>query len=68
MSWIDPHIVEHEIKMYPNSKVVLQCLRVVNPRKSPAIKVEVEKFLKDGFIYPVPFLEWVYNPIPMDKK
>ena len=50
---IDPHIVKHEIKNYPNAKPVWQHLCAVNPRKSPMIKVEIEKFLKVGFIYPV---------------
>ena len=38
---IDPHIVEHEIKKYSNAKPVRQCLRAVNPRKAPVIKVEI---------------------------
>ena len=54
MPGIDPQIVEHEIKTYPNAKPVRQRLRAVNPRKALAIKVEIEKLLKSGFIYPVP--------------
>ena len=68
MPGIDPRIVEHEIKTYPNSKPVRQRLRVVNPRKAPAIKEEIEKLLKSGFIYPIPLTEWVSNPVPVDKK
>jgi hypothetical protein len=49
MSGIDPRIVEHEINTYPNAKPVQQKLRLVNPRKEAAIKVEVEKLLKAGF-------------------
>ena len=40
----------------------------MNPRKAPAIKVEIEKLLKAGFIYPVPLTKWVSNPVPVDKK
>ena len=40
----------------------------MNPRKTPTIKVEIEKLLKVGFIYPIPLTEWVSNPIPVDKK
>ena len=40
----------------------------MNPRKVPAIKDYIEKLLKAGFIYPVPLIEWVSNPIPMDKN
>ena len=50
MPGIDPWIVEHEIKTYPNVKPVRQKLRVVNPKKAPAIKAEIEKLLKVGFI------------------
>ena len=68
MPGIDPHIVKHEIKTYPNANPVRQRLRAVNPRKAPAIKVEIEKLLKASFIYPVPLTKWVSNPIPVDKK
>ena len=65
---IDPRIVKHNIKTYPNAKPVWQRLRAVNPRKAPAIKAEIEKLLKVSFIYPVPLMEWVSNPILVDKK
>ena len=68
MPGIDPRIVEHEIKTYPNAKPVWQRLRAVNPRKAPAIKAEIEKLLKASFIYPFPLTEWVSNPVPVDKK
>jgi hypothetical protein len=54
MPGIDPHIVEHEIRTYPDAKPVRQRLRVVNPRKALATKVEVEKLLNASFIYLVP--------------
>ena len=65
---IDPHIVEHEIKTYPNAKLVRQRLHAMNPRKATVIKAEIEKMLKVGFIYPIPLMEWVSNPILVDKK
>ena len=68
MSGIDPSIVVHEIKTYPRAKPVRQCLCPVHPRKVAAIKLEVEKLLKAGFIYPVALTEWVSNPVPIDKK
>ena len=68
MPGIDPRIVEHEIKNYPNANPVRQCLHPVNPRKAPAIKAKIEKLLKAGFIYPLPLTEWVSNPVPIDKK
>jgi hypothetical protein len=68
MPGIDPSIVVHEIKTYPGAKPVRQRLRPVHPRKAAAIKLEVEKLLKAGFIYPVALTEWVSNPVPIDKK
>jgi hypothetical protein len=68
MSGIDPSIVVHEIKTYPGAKPVRQRLRPVHPRKAATIKLEVEKLLKAGFIYPVALTEWVSNPVPIDKK
>ena len=59
MLGIDPRIVEHEINTYPNAKPVWQRLRAVNPRKAPAIKVEIEKLLKSYFTYPIFLTEWV---------
>jgi hypothetical protein len=68
MPGIDPHIVEHEIRTYPDAKPVRLRLRDVNPRKDPSIKVEVEKLLNAEFIYLVPLTEWVSNPVLMNKK
>ena len=55
---IDPCIVKHEIRTYPDAKLVRQRLSVMNTRKALAMKSEIEKLLKAGFIY----------PIPVDKK
>jgi hypothetical protein len=54
MLGIDPSIIVHEIKTYPGAKPIRQKLCLVHPKKIVAIKVEVEKLLKSGFIYPVP--------------
>jgi hypothetical protein len=68
MSGIDPEILIHEIKTYPDAKPIQQHLRPVHPRKEAAIKLEVEKLLKAGFIYPVALIEWVSNIVLIDKK
>ena len=68
MLGINPRIVEHEIKTYPNAKPVRQRLHAVNPRKAPAIKAEIEKLLNVGFIYPVPLTKCILNPVSVDKK
>ena len=68
MPGIDPSIVEHEIPTYPGAKPVHQRLHPVHPRKAAAIKAEVEKLLKAGFIYPIPLTDWVSNIVPVTKK
>jgi hypothetical protein len=68
MSGIDPDIIAHEIKTYPGAKTVRQRLRPIHPHKAAAIKLEVEKLLKAGFIYPVALIDWVSNLVPVNKK
>lgn len=68
MPGIDLWIVEHEIKMYPTVKPVRQKIRTINPKKALAIKAEIEKLLKAGFIYPVSLTEWVSNLVSVNKN
>jgi hypothetical protein len=68
MPGIDPTIVIHEIKTYPDAKPVWQCLHPVHPRKAAAIKLKIEKLLKADFIYLVALTDWVSNLVPIDKK
>ena len=68
MPGIDPSIVEHEIPTYPGAKPVRQRLRPVHPRKAAAIKAEVEKLFRAGFIYAIPLTDWVSNIVPVNKK
>jgi hypothetical protein len=68
MSSIDPDIVVHKIKTYPDAKPVRQRIRPVHPCKAAAIKIEVEKLLKAGFIYPMALTDWVSNLVPVNKK
>ena len=68
MPGIDPKIVEHEITMYPDAKPVRQKIHPVNPNKAAAIKIEVEKLLKVGFIYPIHLTQWVSNPVSVNQN
>ena len=65
---IDPSIVEHKIRTYPDAKPVWKKLRPFNSCKAVAVKAEVEKLLKASFIYPIALTEWVSNLVPVDKK
>ena len=68
MPGIDSRIFKHDIKNYPDTKLIRQCLRDFNHMKAPTIKAEVEKLLNVGFIYLVPLTEWILNHVPMNKK
>lgn len=68
MSGIDPRIVKHEIPTYAHSKPIIRKLRPINLKKVVAIKDEVEKLLKVGFIYPIHLIEWVSNRFPVTKN
>ena len=68
MAGIDSSIVVHEIKTYPTARPLRQKLRQVHPRKDAAIKSEVEKLLKVGFIYPILLTNLVSNIVPVAKK
>ena len=68
MPLIDPSIMEHEIKNYPNAKPIRQNITPINPWKAAAIKTEVDKLLKASFIYLISLKEWVSNPILVHKK
>jgi hypothetical protein len=68
MLCIDPDIVVHKIKMYPDTRPVRQRLRPIHPHKAVAIKLEVEKLLKGGFIYPVSLTNRVSNIVLVNKK
>eukprot|EP00253_Pinus_taeda_P008778 PITA_08778 len=57
MRGIDPSIIVHGIPTYPGAKPVRQRLRPLHPRKAAAIKAEVEKLLKVGFLYPIPLTD-----------
>jgi len=61
-------IIVHEIKTYLGENPVRQKLHPVHPQKIMAIKAEVEKLLKFGFIYHVPLIEWVSNIVLVAKK
>lgn len=65
---MDTSIVVHEIPMYPDAKLVRQHLRPMYPRKAVAIKGEVEKLLKAGFIYHIPLTDWVSNIVHVTKE
>lgn len=57
-----------EIKTYAGARPVRLKLLQIHPKKVVVINAEVEKILKDGFIYPVPLMECISNIVPVTKK
>jgi hypothetical protein len=68
MPGIHEDIVVHDIKTYLGSKLIQQRLHPMHPHKDATIKLEVEKLLKVGFVYPVSLTDWVSNIVPITKK
>jgi hypothetical protein len=68
MPGINPDIVVHEIKTYPDAKPIRKRLILVHLHKFVAIKHEVEKLLKTSFVYPMALIDWVSNLVSVNKK
>jgi transposase InsO family protein len=51
-----------------NVKPIRQRQRRLNPKYSLLVKEEIDKLLEIGFIYPVPFSEWVSPIVIVPKK
>ena len=68
MPSIDPKIFIHEINTYPNDKPIRKWLILIHPCKIAAITAEVEKLLRERFIYPIPLTDWVSNIVLVTKK
>ena len=68
MPGLDPTIIEHHIDTWPDVPPVRQKQRPIHPSKLPAVKAEIKKLRKAGFIYPIAYTTWVSNPVPVNKK
>ena len=55
-------VCQHRIILEPNTKPVRQQQYRMNPKYSLMVKEEIDKLLECGFIYRVPYSEWV-SPI-----
>ena len=61
-------VTEHALKIRPSSRLVKQCQHHFNEEKRRLIGEEIAKLLVDGFIKEVYHLEWLSNPILVEKK
>lgn len=64
---IPPELGEHRIILEKDAKPIRQRQHRLNPKYSMMVKEELDKLLNAGFIYPVPYSEWV-SPIVMVPK
>ena len=67
MPGISPDLITHKLNIDPNRKTVKQKKRNFAPERQEAIKEEVEKLLKAGFIEEIQFPEWLANPVMVKK-
>ena len=61
-------MVEHQINLKANQKLVAQKLRRLGRVQQEALLAEVRKLTQAGFIYPIEDLEWVSPVIVTPKK
>ena len=60
-------MIEHKLMVRPNAKLVKQKLRRFTPDRKQAIREELDKLLKAGFIREVLHPEWLANPVMVWK-
>ena len=68
MCGLDPAIVEHHIDTWSNIVPVWQKQWSIHPSKDPSIKVEIEKLLHVGSIYPIAYTPYMSNMVPVNKR
>jgi hypothetical protein len=61
-------LAEHRIDVNEGSKPVKQQLRRFSPDKKEAIKKEITKLMAAGFIREILYLDWLANPVLVQKK
>lgn len=65
---VPPKICEHQIILEDNAKPVQQRPYRLNPKYSALVHKEIKKLLECGFIYPIPYSEWVSPIVIVPKK
>nr|ABF96190.1 retrotransposon protein, putative, Ty3-gypsy subclass [Oryza sativa Japonica Group] len=67
MPGVPREVIEHKLMVRPDAKPVKQRLRRFAPDRKQAIREELDKLLKAGFIREVLHLEWLANPVMVRK-
>ena len=64
---IPAEITEHRIVLEEDARPIRQRQHRLNPKNSLMVKEELDKLLQVGFIYAIPYSEWI-SPIVMVPK
>nr|AAX92889.1 retrotransposon protein, putative, Ty3-gypsy sub-class [Oryza sativa Japonica Group] len=67
MPGVPKEVIEHKLMVRPDAKPVKQKLWRFAPDPKQAIREELDKLLKAGFIREVLHLEWLANPVMVQK-
>ena len=65
---IPPEVCQHHIILEEGAKPIRQHQRQLNPKYSLLVKEELDKLLDIGFIYPIPFSEWMSPIVIVPRK
>ena len=65
---MDPKLVEHHLKLKPDSRPIKQKLRKLDSRVEQQVKEGLEDLLKAGFIRTIDYPDWLANIVAVPKK
>ena len=61
-------LTEHHFNVDPRARLVKQTVRRTSDEKKKVIGNEVAKLLAAGFIMEILYLDWLANPVLVEKK
>ena len=65
---VPPEVCQHKIVFEEDAAPVRQRQYCMNPKYSLMVKEEIDKLLEAGYIYKVPYSEWVSPIVVVPKK
>lgn len=65
---VPPELAMHRIELLPNAVPIKQRAYRMNPTLLAQVKIELDKLLKVGFIYPIENAEWLSPVVVVPKK
>lgn len=68
MKGISPTMCKHHLYIKDNCRLVYHPQRRLNPTMKEIVKIELQKFLNVGFIYPISDSQWVSPLVVIPKK